>query len=73
MYTLDGPQSHLKLFLEKHDIDFVDLLPPLRSHEQPVYNAHEDSHFNPTGHAVTAGILEAEIRRSFLPTDHSQR
>lgn len=58
----DGYQQRLRAILEKHDIAYLDLLPPLRAAAESgedLYFDGADVHWTPEGHAAVAEILGA--------------
>lgn len=62
-------RSEVMEFLRKHDIGFVDALPPLRESlargEQP-YKESADGHPNPAGYRAISGVVAGEMERRGL-------
>lgn len=60
IFSLEQPQQILGEFLQKQNIDYIDLLPILRESKQSAYYA-KDPHFNALGHRITAEALQRKI------------
>ena len=60
-----NPQRKLKEFFDKEGIKYIDLLPLIREQEEERLYYQKDGHFNPKGHAFTAGVIYNWIRENY--------
>ena len=68
---VDLPQQCLKEFLEKDQIDYLDLLPVFRKHNKRLY-WRNDEHWNIEGNRASAQALATYLREGLL-RDLSER
>ena len=62
---VDLPQQCLKEFLEKDQIDYLDLLPVFRKHNKRLY-LRNDEHWNIEGNRAAAQALATHLREGLL-------
>jgi len=67
---LEKPQRELRSFLDREEIDYLDLLPALRAaRETPALFFVDDDHWDVAGHEVVANQIAGHLRdRSLLPS-----
>jgi len=66
-WDLEMPNLMLHRILEKHDIDYVDLLPHFRANaaeDRKQLYLQNDAHWNESGHRIAADVVAAHLQES---------